>query len=127
MLAARSNFSALRLSRSGSPGPAPTSPTSPGRITSSICGTPVFLEDPADRRAARTAIRARRQRCADRLDAGEALAADRRDNGLEADIEAQADDRSAILAQPRWRAGEQGSGGRLAQLLDQPVTLRQEA
>ncbi len=131
--AARISRSALRVSRSGSPGPAPTSHTVPGamRSASATCRLLAFRRSgagspggtsrnwcPADSAAP----------TASTLD--QALAADGLDDRLHADVEADADDRPAIGQRRRGAAGQQldrGRGSPAAELRDQPVAVGQAA
>src|SRR5690606_12028849 len=107
--AARISRSALRVSRSGSPGPAPTSHTVPGAMRfGSAMGRFLAIADQAlDCRAARAAVGSRRQRLADRLDGHQALGRDRLDDRLQPDVEAGADDRPAVGQGRRRPSGEQ--------------------
>src|SRR5689334_19172034 len=130
-LAAWISFSALRVSRSGSPGPAPTSQTSPGAMSSAGCIYRLLRVDQlCDRRAARAAIGAGAQGRADLRHAGQALLADRGQNRLHADVEADAKDRPAVGFRNRGPAGEEIDGRRCRigpQFAGNPVARRQHA
>src|SRR5947209_20000553 len=95
--AATISFSALRVSRSGSPGPAPTSQTSPGRISSgSMERPPLLLQQPSDRGPARSAIGPRTEYRANLADSRQAAIGDGAEDGLRPHIEADANDRAFI-------------------------------
>src|SRR3990167_4199029 len=89
------SFTAFMVSRSGSPGPAPTSHTVPG-AKSSRCIACLLGQYSCKCRTARPAIGAGPDRCADRGNVGELLVADRRGGRLPADVETDADDRDAV-------------------------------
>src|SRR5437762_12884000 len=97
MSAAASNRSALRVSRSGSPGPAPTSQTWPGWKSSGCIGQLVCgCDQVGDGGAARTAVGARAEGLADGGHVGQLLLDDGAQDGAHANVEADADDRPAI-------------------------------
>ena len=76
------------------------------------------------------AIGAGANRCPDFLDTGEALVADRRQDRLHADIEADAKDRPAVGLSHRGPAGEEGDGRRSRislQFAGNPVAWRKHA
>src|SRR5438045_3007908 len=95
--AAAISFSALRVSKSGSPGPAPTNHTSPRRMSSGgMLRPPLLLEKPSDRRAARAAIGAGTKHGADLSHGREAAVGNGGENGLRPHVEADADDRAFV-------------------------------
>src|SRR3546814_10708736 len=98
MSAARISRSPLRVSKSGSPGPAPTSHTSPGWMGLSDGMADHFrrFQELGDGRAAGPAIRPGFQASSYRVDARQRFAGDRRPERIPSDIEADADDRAAI-------------------------------
>ena len=107
---------------SGSPGPAPTSPTVPGAKS---CGMNAVLcgKQLGESRAARSAVGAGFQRRADRGDIGELLVGDGAQDRFQSDVETGADDRVPIDLHPRHTPGEQGRDGSRFGELREPIDI----
>jgi hypothetical protein len=130
-LASRISRSALRVSRSGSPGPRPPARRCPARSARvSHSPPPSFRRSGAGSPGGTSRSWCPPTAPRRRLDAHQALAADRLENRLHADVEAHADDRPAIGLRRRGRPASSSvdeadlAGG---ELRNQPVAIGQPA